>query len=972
MQKVGGPTVRLSGEEEPRANVPLTEQTVETIAGAGPGQPLPPEVKKTLEKSFGASLDKVVVHTDTSAAGAAGALSARAFTVGNHIYLGPGEQITDLRLIAHEAAHVVQQQGAPAVQRLSANQSDSYEVEAERASKAVVARESFTVRERLSNFRMQRWGIKDAFSYIADKANMIPGFRLLTIAVGVNPINMSPVDASPANVLRAAIEFIPGGSLITQALDNYGIIDKVANFVSEQIHSLGMTGSVIKQAVTDFLNGLKWSDVFDLDSVYERGKHVVITFIDQVRNFVKGLASGIVKLIKDTILKPLAALAAETRGWDLLIAVLGKNPITDEDVPQDAEALIGGFLKLIGEDEVFQNMKKSGALPRARAWFQSNMGTLLGFVQQIPSLAINAFKSLELEDIILLPNAFRKVAAVFGNFIGDFIRWAGNALWNLLEIIFEVVKPGALAYIKKTGSALKSILKNPMPFVGNLVNAAKLGFQNFAGNFGTHLKAGLLDWLTGSLPGVYIPKSFTLGEIVKLVFSVLGLSWANVRVKLVKVLGEPAVKAMEVGFDIVVTLVTQGPAAAWEKIKDQLNTLKDQVISGITDMVIEMVTKKAIPKIVAMFIPGAGFISAIISIYDTVMVFVNKISKIIQVVTGFIDSIVNIAAGNISSAAKRVESTLAGLLSLAINFLAGFAGLGKVADKVMGVIQRVRATVDKGLDALINWIVTMAKKLFAKIFGKDKKDERTDQQKMDDLKKAVAEAEQLTADKSISKGKKKKALDKIKSKYKLTSIDLVSDTQEETTETVHVQATINPTYNSKGIVINKFPPEPTVRIIARVRAPLPRPKKGMENVLETPGKAGLPGYQRAHLLGPGFGTDAPQGVFYAPEEVNQKLQNSGIEHLIRTMYAQRFPGAQFKVALTATPHSGTELLARVNYKLYGRFPGDEWTFIFEYTISVGIGASPETKVLQGKPPDMDAVHRFSAGAASVLTARGQD
>ena len=110
-------------------------------------------------------------------------------------------------------------------------------------------------------------------------------------------------------------------------------------------------------------------------------------------------------------------------------------------------------------------------------------------------------------DIILLPRAFMKVAAVFGDFIGNFVSWAGTAIWNLLEIIFDVVSPGAFGYIKKTGAALKSILKNPLPFVGNLVKAAKLGFQNFADNFGTHLKAGLIDWLTGSLPGVYIPKA---------------------------------------------------------------------------------------------------------------------------------------------------------------------------------------------------------------------------------------------------------------------------------------------------------------------------------------------------------------------------------------------------------------------------------------------------------------------------------
>jgi len=67
-------------------------------------------------------------------------------------------------------------------------------------------------------------------------------------------------------------------------------------------------------------------------------------------------------------------------------------------------------------------------------------------------------------------------------------------------------QPGALEYIKKTGAALKSILKNPLPFVGNLVKAAKLGFSNFGSNLLEHLKAGLIDWLTGSLPGIYIPR----------------------------------------------------------------------------------------------------------------------------------------------------------------------------------------------------------------------------------------------------------------------------------------------------------------------------------------------------------------------------------------------------------------------------------------------------------------------------------
>jgi hypothetical protein len=179
-------------------------------------------------------------------------------------------------------------------------------------------------------------------------------------------------------------------------------------------------------------------------------------------------------------------------------------------------------------------------------------------------------------------------------------------------------------------------------------------------------------------------------------------------------------------YDVVITLVKEGPAAAWAKIKEQLTHLYDQVVEGIISMVVEAVATKAVPKLIAMFIPGAGFVSAIITIYETVMVFVEKISKIIAVVTAFIDSIVAIAAGQIGAAAARVERILAGLLSLAISFLAGFAGLGKIADKIMGVINKVRAMIDKAIDWLINFIVTTAKKLFAAVFGKKDKDKKED------------------------------------------------------------------------------------------------------------------------------------------------------------------------------------------------------------------------------------------------------
>jgi hypothetical protein len=678
---------------------PVPSATRVSIPG---GSPLPTAVRNTMEPRFGASFSNVRIHTGESAAQQSAALNANAFTVGEHIFFGRDkfqpQSEGGRRLIAHELTHTIQQGAA-------------------------IQRDVASVHEHVApQVQGDLFGIPSPREYFANKAANIPGFTLFTVVIGFNPINNARVERSAGNILRGAIQLIPGGKFITDALDAHGIFDKVSAWASQQFETIKDIGCGIWQEIENFIKGFSITDLARPGDLWDRAKAIVMRPIDRIIAFATALKDGIVKLVKEAILKPLAEFAKTTSGYPLLCTVMGKDPITGEPVPQDAESLLGAFMKFIGEEEIWNNMQKAKAIPRAFAWFKGAISALKGFIAEIPGLFVQALRSLEIVDIILIPRAFVKLAHVFGNFAGRFITWGATAVWNLLEIIFDVVSPGALAYIKKTGAALKRILKNPLPFVGNLVKAAKVGFSNFADHFFDHLKAGLIDWLTGSLPGIYIPKAFSLVEIAKFVFSVLGLSWANIRQKLVKATSETVVKAMETGFDIVVTLVRDGPAAAWDKIKEQLANLKDMVIGGITDFVVDMVVKKAIPKLIAMFIPGAGFISAILSIYDTVMVFVNKIKQIVAVVTGFIDSIVAIAGGAIGAAAQRVETALAGVLSLAINFLAGFAGLGKVADKIMGVINKIRAPIDKALDWLVNWIVTGAKKLFAKLFGK--KDEK--------------------------------------------------------------------------------------------------------------------------------------------------------------------------------------------------------------------------------------------------------
>lgn len=97
----------------------MSSAAADAIASRGAGRPLDASVRGRIEHSTGSDLGHVRVHDGPSAASAATALHARAFTHGSDIWIGAGESASDVRLMAHEATHVVQQgSGAAATQRV--------------------------------------------------------------------------------------------------------------------------------------------------------------------------------------------------------------------------------------------------------------------------------------------------------------------------------------------------------------------------------------------------------------------------------------------------------------------------------------------------------------------------------------------------------------------------------------------------------------------------------------------------------------------------------------------------------------------------------------------------------------------------------------------------------------------------------------------------------------------------------------
>jgi hypothetical protein len=100
---------KASGESGQMVAPPIVHHTLQQ-----PGRPLDAPTRSFMEARFGQDFGRVRVHTDTLAANSADSVSARAYTVGYNIIFGGGQYAPDTHsgrhLMAHELAHVVQQQ----------------------------------------------------------------------------------------------------------------------------------------------------------------------------------------------------------------------------------------------------------------------------------------------------------------------------------------------------------------------------------------------------------------------------------------------------------------------------------------------------------------------------------------------------------------------------------------------------------------------------------------------------------------------------------------------------------------------------------------------------------------------------------------------------------------------------------------------------------------------------------------------
>lgn len=277
----------------------------------------------------------------------------------------------------------------------------------------------------------------------------------------------------------------------------------------------------------------------------------------------------------------------------------------------------------------------------------------------------------------------------------DAVKGVVNTIRELAGMLRDV--------LSRAAGVVGDIIKKPVEFLGNLVAGVKGGILKFKDDILDHLRKGLMGWLFGALAeaGIELPEKFDVRGIIKLLASIFGLTWSNIRNRLVRQIGEKAVAAAEKGVEIFQVLTSQGVPGLWQMLLDKLGDIKETILAQVKDFVITKIITAGITWLIGLLNPAAAFIKACKLIYDVVMFFVNNGSRIMKFVNTVIDSVADIVRGNVSGVVNKINDVLGQMVPLIIGFLASAIGLGGIGAKIRSIIETLQKPVNKALD----WVI---------------------------------------------------------------------------------------------------------------------------------------------------------------------------------------------------------------------------------------------------------------------------
>ncbi len=160
-------------------------------------------------------------------------------------------------------------------------------------------------------------------------ARHIPGYTLITVIIGKNPLTGEAVARNAKNLVGGFLGLIPGGTILFDKLNEAGAVDQALTWFLKQIRSLNITWSGIKALISE-----AWDRVsiwYGLSRNIKIVKEVFGPTVSRIFSFVKSIGGKVMEFIFRGALKLVGApvkrvMGILNKGKSVLINII-KNPV---------------------------------------------------------------------------------------------------------------------------------------------------------------------------------------------------------------------------------------------------------------------------------------------------------------------------------------------------------------------------------------------------------------------------------------------------------------------------------------------------------------------------------------------------------------------------------------------------------------------------------------------------------------------
>lgn len=476
-------TLFRSADSSPPANAPpATIHPLKTVLQnqSTRGSPLPSPTRRQLEHSMGADFRNVRIHTGQQSHEASAAIGARAFTTGRHIHFAQGQYnpntTTGRHLLAHELTHTIQQGASPTNSgRAPPVESNSETMPIQRS--AVDDAVSY-ISEFLTDLPSITAGIEGAINWLRGKlrafVSRLPGYTALGVVLGSDPITGSRVERNGRNFIIAALDIIPGGSLLQRKLQELGALDSAATWIDNQIATLS---GAVENTKSDFIrawNELGLTSILDgpLDilrnfgNIFQRGLDRLITFAIEA-------ASQLLAIVKQFLLTQIVNfIRTRTNAYELLKVIIGRDPITDENVARNGTNILNALLEFGGEEgrEQRRQMQDTGTFQKAADWIDTGISVFGDLYQTIRNNFGLIWNIVSIDALMHPIDTFNRIYETFAAPLRRVITFVASTLIVILRFIKEALMRRLSAFASATrGYPLVTVLIGRDPFTDQVV-----------------------------------------------------------------------------------------------------------------------------------------------------------------------------------------------------------------------------------------------------------------------------------------------------------------------------------------------------------------------------------------------------------------------------------------------------------------------------------------------------------------------